>query len=52
MHHGSRRRNKIRFTDVVPFFFLCDYVADEGGKVSVRCSSTHEFVEIVVPDGE
>src|ERR1043166_747367 len=50
VHHGPRGRHKIRFADVVAFFFSLHNGADEILQVLVSCSPAHEFVQIVVPN--
>src|SRR5579863_2943109 len=52
MHHRSRRRNEVRFADVVAFFFFLDYAADEIFQLFVAGAATHLGVEVVVPHRE
>ena len=52
MYHRPRRRNKIRLADVVARFFSLDNTADELREIVIRSAAAHEFMQIVVPDGE
>src|SRR5436305_13909679 len=52
MNHGSRRGHKVCFADVVARLFFANHIADEAGEVVVARAAAHEFVQIVIPDGE
>src|SRR5882724_10039836 len=50
--HGSGGGDEVGFADVVAGFFLGDDFFDKSGAVCVADASAHEFVEVVVPNGE
>ncbi len=50
MHHRPRSRNEIRLANVVPFFFLLDYVANKFRQLFIGGPPAHLAVQIVVPD--
>src|SRR5436190_7728372 len=52
MHHRPRRAHEVGFADVVALFFLAHNIADEIRKLVVGGAATHQFVQIVVPDGK
>src|SRR6266404_4086022 len=52
MHHCPRRLNKIRLADVVARFFSLDNPTDELHEIVIRSSAAHQFMQVVVPNGE
>ena len=52
MHHGARGGHKVRLSNVVTFFFLGDYSADEVRQFFVTCAAAHLRVKVMIPDGE
>src|SRR5579863_4812199 len=52
VHHGPRRRHKIRLADVMTLFFSENHTANELRQFFIRCPALHLRVQIVVPDRE
>src|SRR5437016_1294949 len=48
--HGTGRRHKIRFSDVVAGLLAIYHTVDKGHEFVVGSSATHQFVQVVVPD--
>src|SRR6478672_5490316 len=50
MDHRPRRRHKIGLANMMTFFFPCDYPTNELNQFFIRGTTTHQFVQIMIPN--